>query len=145
MFPCVTTGADARPTRLYAQPAGPSQQLSTTWPQAPHCTCDRTRNRRFNAPQHGHGATSPVSSGWVVRRSFGSDIGTDRALRIGRRALRGGPRDSHSQIQGQQRDVIALAYYGEFTHVEIAAHLDLPLGTVKGRMRLGIGRLRGDL
>lgn len=34
---------------------------------------------------------------------------------------------------------------GELTHVEIAARLQIPLGTVKGRIRLGMGRLRGEL
>jgi len=41
--------------------------------------------------------------------------------------------------------VITLAFYGDLTHSEIAAHLDLPPGTVKGRMRLGLQRLRGDI
>lgn len=41
-----------------------------------------------------------------------------------------------------QAEVITLAYFGEMTHSEIAAHLDLPSGTVKGRMRLGIEKLR---
>ena len=36
-------------------------------------------------------------------------------------------------------------YYGELTHTEIAAHLDLPVGTVKGRMRLGLEKLRHGL
>lgn len=40
-----------------------------------------------------------------------------------------------------QREVIALAYFGELTHSEIAHELSLPLGTVKGRMRLGLKRL----
>ena len=44
-----------------------------------------------------------------------------------------------------QREVITLAFYGQLTHLEIAAHLELPLGTVKGRMRLGMQRLRGDI
>ena len=44
-----------------------------------------------------------------------------------------------------QRDVIALAYFGQLTHAEIAAHLTLPVGTVKGRMRLGLIKLRGHL
>ena len=49
------------------------------------------------------------------------------------------------QIPEAQREVIVLAYYGQLSHVEIADHLDLPPGTVKGRMRLGLQKLRVDL
>jgi RNA polymerase sigma-70 factor (ECF subfamily) len=38
--------------------------------------------------------------------------------------------------------VIELAYFGGFTHTQIAEMLDLPAGTVKGRMRLGITKMR---
>ena len=41
-----------------------------------------------------------------------------------------------------QRQVIELAYFGGFTHHQIAASLELPPGTVKGRMRLGLAKLR---
>ncbi len=58
-------------------------------------------------------------------------------------------RDEARQIRGalrelppDQRQVIELAYFGGFTHTEIASMLDLPAGTVKGRMRLGLGKLR---
>ena len=44
-----------------------------------------------------------------------------------------------------QSEVIALAYYGELSHTEIAKQLSLPPGTVKGRMRLGLEKLRGHL
>lgn len=44
-----------------------------------------------------------------------------------------------------QREVIALAFYGQLSHTEIAKHLGLPPGTLKGRMRSGLIRLRGDV
>jgi RNA polymerase sigma-70 factor, ECF subfamily len=43
-----------------------------------------------------------------------------------------------------QAQVIALAYYGGLSHTEIAARLALPAGTVKGRMRLGLQKLRDE-
>jgi RNA polymerase sigma-70 factor (ECF subfamily) len=42
----------------------------------------------------------------------------------------------------EQRKVIELAYFGGFTHSEIAEMLDTPVGTVKGRMRLGLTKMR---
>ena len=54
-----------------------------------------------------------------------------------RSALRTLPRD--------QTQVIELAYYGGYTHSEIADLVDAPVGTVKGRMRLGLQKLRHEL
>jgi RNA polymerase sigma-70 factor (ECF subfamily) len=48
-------------------------------------------------------------------------------------------------LPGEQSKVIELAYFGGFSHSEIAAMLGLPLGTVKGRMRLGLEKVRGEL
>ncbi len=42
----------------------------------------------------------------------------------------------------EQLKVLELAYYSGYTHVEIAELLDLPLGTVKGRMRLGLKKMK---
>lgn len=47
-----------------------------------------------------------------------------------------------SALPDEQAQVITMAYYGGFTHQEIAEMLDVPLGTVKSRMRLGLDRLR---
>jgi len=53
--------------------------------------------------------------------------------------------DSLAQLPDRQREVIVLAYYGELSHSEIAVQLGLPAGTVKGRMRLGLQRLRANV
>ncbi len=44
-----------------------------------------------------------------------------------------------------QSRVLELAYFGGFTHSEIATMLGAPIGTVKGRMRLGLEKMRGQL
>lgn len=51
-------------------------------------------------------------------------------------------RQALTELPGDQRRVIELAYFGGFSHSEIAEMLGLPAGTVKGRMRLGLSKLR---
>jgi RNA polymerase sigma-70 factor, ECF subfamily len=46
------------------------------------------------------------------------------------------------ELPPEQLKVLELAYYSGHTHKEIAELLGLPLGTVKGRMRLGLKRIR---
>ena len=48
-------------------------------------------------------------------------------------------------LPDEQGKVIELAYFGGFTHVEIAEMLATPVGTVKGRMRLGLEKMRRGL
>ena len=48
-------------------------------------------------------------------------------------------------LPADQLKVIELAYFGGFTHVEIADMLESPVGTVKGRMRLGLKKMREAL
>jgi RNA polymerase sigma-70 factor (ECF subfamily) len=45
-------------------------------------------------------------------------------------------------LPADQQQVIELAYFGGFTHTQISEMLELPAGTVKGRMRLGLAKLR---
>lgn len=54
-------------------------------------------------------------------------------------------RSAVGELPADQRRVIELAYFGGFTHSEIAEMLELPAGTVKGRMRLGLSKLRVSL
>jgi RNA polymerase sigma-70 factor, ECF subfamily len=51
-------------------------------------------------------------------------------------------REALQELPEDQRQVIELAYFGGFSHSEIAEQLQLPTGTVKGRMRLGLTKLR---
>ena len=40
------------------------------------------------------------------------------------------------------RKVLELAYFLDMSHTEMAEHLNVPLGTVKGRVRAGLIKLR---
>jgi len=54
-------------------------------------------------------------------------------------------RGALGNLPGEQSKVIELAYFGGFSHSEIAGILGLPIGAVKGRMRLGLEKIRGEL
>lgn len=51
-------------------------------------------------------------------------------------------REALQVLPPEQLKVLELAYYSGYTHTEIAELLGLPLGTVKGRMRLGLQKVR---
>ncbi len=54
-------------------------------------------------------------------------------------------REVLEQIPAEQRMVIELAYFGGLTHAEISEQCQIPLGTVKGRMRLGLQKMKSLL
>jgi len=54
-------------------------------------------------------------------------------------------RTTLKRLPGPQSEVITLAFFGQMTHSEIAQRLSLPAGTVKGRMRLGLEKLREEM
>jgi RNA polymerase sigma-70 factor, ECF subfamily len=62
-----------------------------------------------------------------------------------RREEAGIVRSALSALPPDQVQVIELAYFGGFTHTEIADMLDAPVGTVKGRMRLGLKKMKAQL
>src|ERR671913_1264520 len=51
-------------------------------------------------------------------------------------------REALGTLPQEQLKILELAYFSGYTHVEIAELLGLPLGTVKGRMRLGLKKVR---
>jgi RNA polymerase sigma-70 factor, ECF subfamily len=54
-------------------------------------------------------------------------------------------RGALSGLPDDQSKVIQLAFFGGFSHAEIASMLNEPLGTIKGRMRLGMEKVRAAL
>jgi RNA polymerase sigma-70 factor (ECF subfamily) len=85
-----------------------------------HRAGDEGIQERFEAPEH-----TDIE---VARRDEAREI---------RAALDGLP--------DEQSRVIELAFYGGYTHSEIAQMLDTPIGTIKGRMRLGMEKMRHTL
>lgn len=49
------------------------------------------------------------------------------------------------KLEGRQRELVSLAYFGDLSHSELAARLSLPLGTVKTWVRRALEQLRGCL
>jgi RNA polymerase sigma-70 factor (ECF subfamily) len=66
-------------------------------------------------------------------------------VEVERRADADRVRTALHDLPDDQRHVIELSYYGGFTHQQIAEMLSLPSGTVKGRMRLGLAKMRISL
>jgi RNA polymerase sigma-70 factor (ECF subfamily) len=99
---------------------------------ARHRAIDATRSRRYRAR-----AREEFLDDERVANSAGSMDGYAERL-----ALRSIVRTALAELPIAQRQAIELAYYGGLTHVEIAARLGEPVGTVKSRMRMGMTRLR---
>lgn len=54
-------------------------------------------------------------------------------------------REALHQLPPEQRETIELAYFKGLTHNQIAGQMQVPLGTVKGRMRIGLHKLKSLL
>jgi RNA polymerase sigma-70 factor (ECF subfamily) len=97
---------------------------------------DLLRSRSGKAPKLG------FDDEIVLEQRPSGDFTDDEALRQETaRELRG----AIGELPGEQSKVIELAYFGGFSQSEIATMLKVPLGTVKGRMRLGLEKIRGRL
>jgi len=66
-------------------------------------------------------------------------------VEVARREEARSVRGALNTLPDEQRQTIELAYFGGYTQNEIATLLEEPLGTVKGRMRLGLEKMRRKL
>ena len=66
-------------------------------------------------------------------------------VEVARRAEAREIRAALDELPQEQSRVIELAFYGGYSHSEIAHLLDTPIGTIKGRMRLGMEKMRRTL
>jgi RNA polymerase sigma-70 factor (ECF subfamily) len=73
------------------------------------------------------------------------DARVDVAEQAARRAQGDGVVRALGELPAEQRRVLVLAYFGGLSHAAIAEALGWPLGTVKKRLRLGLGKLRAAL
>jgi RNA polymerase sigma-70 factor (ECF subfamily) len=96
-----------------------------------HRAVDRLRGRVASSPLPEAPGADPTAP----------DIWTLVAQHLDRDAIR----EALAQLPAQQRQAIELTYFGGLTQSQIGALLGLPLGTVKGRLRLALARLRGLL
>jgi RNA polymerase sigma-70 factor (ECF subfamily) len=71
------------------------------------------------------------------------DIAADDVIDLDERGRR--VRKALAELPPEQREVVVLAFVDGLSHNEIAERLGLPLGTVKSRMRLAYGRMRGHV
>ena len=78
----------------------------------------------------------------ILEQRPSEELTDDEAMR---RETASEVRGALGQLPGDQSKVLELAYFGGFSHSEIARMLGVPLGTVKGRMRLGLEKIRGEL
>ena len=100
-----------------------------------------------------HRAIDQLRRSSVHSKRRASDEGIEERLESGERTdVEVARRDEAQAIRSametlppEQSHVIELAYFGGFTHTEIADILETPVGTVKGRMRLGLEKLRDRL
>jgi RNA polymerase sigma-70 factor (ECF subfamily) len=109
------------------------------------------------------------ATGWILRKTHSRAVDRVRSAQARRvREARIGLRDLHESgddivdtislridskrielalgtLPEHQRQAVTLAHLGGYSHSEVSAILQVPVGTVKTRIRAGIGRLREEL
>jgi RNA polymerase sigma-70 factor (ECF subfamily) len=114
-------------------------------------------------------STKGSAAGWILRKTHSRSVDRVRSAQARRmREARIGLRDlfepsdditetislridskrverALGALPEAQRQAVALAHLGGYSHSEVSEILQIPVGTVKTRIRAGIGRLREEL
>lgn len=100
------------------------------------------RNRAIDALRHEESRPLKQSLSWAELpfEPEGSDDNPEASTQLAIEQRR--VREAVAALPADQQEVLALAYFRGLSHSEIAHLLDQPLGTVKGRIRAGMQRLR---
>jgi RNA polymerase sigma-70 factor (ECF subfamily) len=120
------------------------------WRSGAHYDCTRGSVRSWVLAVVHHRAIDALRRGVVRDRRTAGEGGVAEQIassenteaEVVRRDEARNVRSALQELPSEQRQVIELAYFGGFTHTEIAEMLELPVGTVKGRMRLGLTKMR---
>jgi RNA polymerase sigma-70 factor (ECF subfamily) len=100
-------------------------------------------NRAIDALRRSVGHDQRRASDEGLEERFEAKERTD--VEVARRDEAREVRTALETLPAEQQKVIELAYFGGFTHTEIATMLETPVGTIKGRMRLGLEKMRNQL
>jgi RNA polymerase sigma factor (sigma-70 family) len=92
------------------------------------------RKRAIDVLRRRHANVVPIEE----LRDIAGDDGRELAERYARASE---VRSALERLPSEQREVLALAYFGDLTQVQIAERLGVPLGTVKARAFRGLRRL----
>ena len=128
------------------------ESMLTVWRKAPLYDLDRgtaqswiftlTRNRCFDMlrKQKRQPATVNADDIWPAEGDVDSPLVHEEegTLKVEIAQIE----SYYDQLPDAQRAVIEQVFIHDRTHEEAAAHLNIPLGTLKSRLRLGVGKLR---
>ena len=101
-----------------------------------NCAIDQLRSRAGKAPK------LDSDDDAILQARSSEYVLEDEAER---RETAGELRDVLRLLPREQSSTLELAYFGGFSQSEISGLLGVPLGTVKGRMRLGLEKIRREL
>ena len=96
------------------------------------------RHRAIDVTRHRSFAKERISLDEIAFEPRYPDVWQE----VSRNLDREGIKKAVETLPAEQREAITLAYFGGLTQQEISERTGAPLGTVKGRMRLGMQKLR---